>query len=125
MVSSALVQEGALTPENSRELLAEALDLADQLQRLIALINKTNLATLLKDGRTLTEAIAERDVLLVRIRMYRELADAAVIKQNVHTRSVVRFVSQVNVTDLRKKADSLRELDAQIQEANFSTNLIE
>lgn len=129
MTSSALVQEGTPAPENAMELLAQADELADQLQSLIAQINKTNIATLLADRRTLTEAIAERDILLVRIRMHRELADAAIIKQNIHTRSEVRFIPQVNITELRKKADSLsrqhRELDAQIQEANFSTDLIE
>ena len=129
MVQSAKTQEGTDPAEDATALLAQADELATTLQKLIADINKTNLATKLTDGRTLTEAIAERDILLVRISMYRRLADAGLIKQTVQTRSEVRFVPLVDVPKLRRQTDDLsrdhRELDALIQAANWATELLE
>lgn len=129
MVANAIVQEGTKPGEDANELLEQAEQMAAQLQYLIARINHTNLATIMEDGRTLTDAIAERDVLLVRISMHRRLADAAHIKQTVQTRSEVRFVPLVDITALRKKLDELsarhRKLDVQIQGVNWTTDLIE
>jgi hypothetical protein len=129
MVDNAKVQEGTKPAEDANALLAESESLAAQLQALIAGINRTNLGVKLPDGRSLTDAIAERDVLLVRIAFHRNLADAAVIKQTVQTRSEVRFSSTVDVAELRKKADALskahRELDVLIQSTNWSHDLIE
>lgn len=129
MVANATVQEGSDPGEDANALLAQSEAMALQLQTLIADINKTNLATKLADGRTLTEAIAERDILLVRISTHRRLADAGLIKQTVHTRSEVRFTSMVNVTQLRQKVDELshahRKVDVLIQEANWATELVQ
>lgn len=129
MVANATVQEGSEPAEDANALLAQSEAMALQLQTLIADINKTNLATKLADGRTLTDAIAERDILLVRISTHRRLADAGLIKQTVHTRSEVRFTPMVNVTQLRQKVDELshahRKVDVLIQEANWATELIQ
>jgi hypothetical protein len=80
------------------------------------------------DG-TLSDAIAERDVLRLRQALFRELASAATVTQSRTTRSEVRFVSSVNVSEMQQRADDLarehRELDARIQEANWRTDLIE
>jgi Family of unknown function (DUF6847) len=54
---SALIQEGEAPPEDPQELLAEAERLTSQLARLVARINRANLATTLPDGSTLTDAL--------------------------------------------------------------------
>ena len=45
----------------------------------VARINRTNLAVALGDGATITEAIALRDGLLIRIGTYRKLAAEATV----------------------------------------------
>lgn len=128
VIDNAKVQEGVDPAENCDVLLTRLEELSVQLQQLIAQINKTNSLTKLKSGQTLTEAIAERDILIVRIGYHRRIADAGVIKQSVQTRSEVRFISQVDVSKLRETCDELsrshRKLDLLIQEANYSTELI-
>ncbi|MBC8063457.1 MAG: DIP1984 family protein [Chlorobia bacterium] len=128
MVDNAKVQEGTTPAEDCATLLGRLEEMASQLQRLMAQINKTNLATNLSNGKSLTDSIAERDILLVRIGYHRKLADAGVIKQSVQTRTEVRFVPQVDVTKLRETCDELskahRILDLQIQAANYTTEVI-
>lgn len=129
MVESATYQEGTQPAESVEELLREANTLADELERLIAAINRTNLATKLPDGRSLTDAIAARDVLLTRIKLYRSVADAGVVKQKVYSRTEVKYLSQVDVRAMREETDRLsrrhRELDNAIQGANFLTDLLD
>ena len=129
MVDNAKVQEGTPPAEDCGALLAKLEEMSAQLQSLIWHINKTNLETKLSDGRTLTEAIAQRDILQIRIAYHRRLADQGVIKQSVQTRSEVRFIAQIDVTKLREISDQLarehRELDVLIQSANWTSELIE
>lgn len=60
--------------------------------------------------------------------MYRELAQAATITQDRYSRSEVKFISTVDVSAVQKEADRLskrhRELDAEIQSANWQTELM-
>ena len=126
---SALVQEGEQPPEDPRQLLSEFEAMANELQSLIARINQTNLTTRLATGETLTEALARRDVLGLRIRAVRQVADVAAARQERYSQSEIRFVATVNVADLRKAGDDLarelRELDASMQETNWTTDLID
>ena len=59
---------------------------------------------------------------------YGELAKTATISQDRYSRSEVKFMSTVRVSDIQSKADELakehRELDAKIQEVNWKTELI-
>src|SRR5579863_3076709 len=74
---SALVQEGEQPPEDPYELLAEAARLSDELAAVIVRVNRTNLATTLPDGTTLTEAIARRDALQQRYSLIETAAETA------------------------------------------------
>jgi hypothetical protein len=128
LVRSARVQEGDDPPESPSDLLRESERTADELERLIQRINRTNSTTRLGDG-TLSDALATRDVLALRRSVHAELAQAAAVVQDRYTKSEVKFKSTVNVADLQKRADALakayRELDARIQEANWKTDLLE
>ncbi len=100
----------------------------DDLTRLIQRINRTNAATELDPGLTLSDALAVRDMLDVRHAAYRELAQRATVTQDRYSRSEVRFESTVNAGELQQRADQVaqerRELDTRLQAANWVVDLI-
>jgi hypothetical protein len=126
---SAKVQEGDRPAEDPQELLAELERVARELADLVRRINRTNSATVFSGGQTVSDALAERDVLGMRRAVYAELAQAASVTQSRYTRTEVKYVSTVNVAELQKRADEMareyRELDARIQELNWNTELLE
>lgn len=125
---SARVQEGEEPPENPQELLAELETLATELTQLIQRINRTNSTTDFH-GRPLSDALAERDVLQLKRSTYTTLIDAAAVRTDRYMRSELRMVSTVNVANIQQQIDRLsrdyRELDAQIQALNWTTDLID
>ncbi len=131
---SARYQEGENPPEEARDLVAAASAVLDELEVLIRNINRTNSATAMADGRTVTDALAERDVLRLRYSMLKVSADAASGgPQQVGfiraTRSELKYLRALDVKDLRQQASDIarraRELDAQIQQVNWTTELQE
>ena len=129
LTMAAKIQEGEEPPENPTELIQELERVSDELLDLIRRINKTNSATPFPDGTTLSDALAARDVLMLKRGVYSSLADAAYVVQNRYSKSEVKFQSTVNVAEIQKKVDALskehRELDARIQEVNWNTDLVE
>lgn len=129
LLNSAKVQEGDEPAENPEKLLKEANQTANELEKLIKRINRTNSETVFIKGKTLTDALAERDVLLLKRNVYFNLANSAAVSQQRHTRSEIKFVSTVDVAAVQKQADKLaqtyRDLDAKIQELNWKTDLVE
>jgi hypothetical protein len=129
LLRNAKVQEGDLPAEDPNEMVDELERVADQLQRLIQQINKTNSITKLRKDLTIADAIAVRDVLRIRHSVYRALAEAATVTATRYSRSEVKFQSTVNVAEIQKKVDSFardyRELDSDIQAANWLTELVE
>ncbi len=125
---NAKVQDGDSPGEDPEALIAEYESAAEQFARLVARINLANAAAVL-DGRSLTNALAERDVLRLRQGMYRDLAQAATVTQSVSTRSEVRFRPTVSIAAIQKTADGLaqqlRRLDTRIQEENWRITLRE
>jgi hypothetical protein len=124
---SALVQEGDQPPEDPEPLLAELEQVAHDLERLIAAINQTNAITRLPSGATLTQALARRDVLGLRHSALKAVADATAQQQARYSRSEIRLVRTFDVAEVRKLVDSLaqeqRELDVEIQAANWTVEL--
>lgn len=128
LLRSAKVQEGEQPSENPQELLHELEATCADLVTLIKRINQTNSATQFQ-GKTLTDALAERDVLTLKRKAYNSLIENAAIRQDRYSRSEVRFISTVDVANLQRQLDNLardyRELDAQIQAMNWQTDLVE
>lgn len=124
---NALVQEGDEPAENPAVLLNELDELVSQQEELIARINLTNAKTV-SDGQTLTELIAHKDTLRVRIDVMRAFLSEASKKASRGMRSEIRILSTVNVSELRKQVDALekdfRETDVKIQTLNWNTELI-
>lgn len=127
-------QEGEPPAEDPMDLLARARGTVDQIENLVRRINKTNASTELSPGRTITDAIARRDALKVRRKLVSDIADAASgrgagLGFARALRSELRYVTDLSVGQLRSEADRLaaefRELDMQLQQANWSTELME
>jgi predicted TIM-barrel fold metal-dependent hydrolase len=126
---SALVQEGDTPAEDPEPLLAELDHIADELEWLIAAINRTNAETRLPAGSTLTQALARRDVLGLRHSALRAVADATAEQQARYSRSEIRMMRTFDVAAVRRRVDVLareqRTLDVEIQAANWTVDLIE
>jgi len=128
MVRSARVQEGDTPAEDGNELLAESDRVFARLLELVSAINRTNSRTQYDAGRTISDAIAERDVVAKRRDFLAGIADAASTRQDRYSKSEVRFVATVSVAKLQAEVDRLakqyRELDTRLQELNWNTELI-
>lgn len=127
-----LVQEGDQPAEPPDELLAELHRACDELEALVAQINATNAATKLPSGMTVTQALARRDVLVLRRSALRSAIKETSGQGGVwrrYSRSEIRMVRQIDVARLQEQADALakarRELDTEIQQHNWTTDLIE
>ncbi len=124
--NNATVQEGEAPAENPAELLSQLDECAARLEELIARINATNCATVTERG-TLTELIAKRDCLTLRLSAYRNLVDEASCLAPRATRTEIKIVSAVDVKKVQKEADELakelRLTDNLIQQSNWLTEL--
>jgi len=126
--ANARFQEGERPAENVEDLLGEADQLLNELGDLIRRINRTNAVTPVDEQLTLADAIARRDVLRLRESLYTGVADAASgLNQVRRTRSELRHLPAVPVSDLRVIADKIarehRELDIRIQRVNWEADL--
>ncbi|MBQ6194988.1 MAG: DIP1984 family protein [Prevotella sp.] len=128
LLNNMKVQEGDKPAEQPADLMKELDTCLVQLEEMIYRINATNMKTV-KDGRTLTEMMAERDVLGKRLQVLREVFDRASQSQDRYGRNEIRYVTTIDVPALRKQIDTysqqLRKLDMEIQTLNFSTDLEE
>jgi hypothetical protein len=127
LARSARVQEDEKPPEDPAELLQELDRTLQQLADLIKKINRTNAAAVFSDGRTLADLLADRDVLILRRSLLSSVNEAATTRADRFTRSEVKYYSAVDIRALQRQIDDLakqhRELDTQIQEANWRIEL--
>jgi hypothetical protein len=126
---SALAQEGDRPAEDPEPLLSELDAIAAELEKLIADINRTNAVTQISSARTLTEALARRDVLGLLHGALKAVADSTAQQQARYSRSEIRLVRTFDVAAVRSRVDELardrRQLDVEIQNANWTVDLQE
>ncbi len=125
--NNARVQDGEKPSEDPQELLTELNKNFERLEELIARINRTNNNT--KSGDvTLTDLIAKRDCLKQKIGIMRSFLNTASEKVSRYSKTEIRILSTVSVSDLQKEVDrlskELRETDETIQGLNWTTDLI-
>ena len=125
--NNARVQDGERPSEDPQELLTELNKNFERLEELIARINCTNNNT--KSGDvTLTDLIAKRDCLKQKIGIMRSFLNTASEKVSRYSKTEIRILSTVSVSDLQKEVDrlskELRETDETIQGLNWTTDLI-
>ncbi len=126
--NNVLVQEGE-TPVEDPEQLKQELDASlSRLDYLIAHINQTN-CTVSIDGHTLTEMIAKKDTLLMKIHIYKEITYNGSQLSYRARNSEIKIKPAISVADWQSQIDAmskeLRLLDNKLQESNWSTDLIE
>ena len=125
--NNARVQDGEKPSEDPQELLSELNKDFERLEELIARINHTNNET--KSGDvTLTDLIAKRDCLKQKIGIMRSFLNTASEKISRYSKTEIRILSTVSVSELQKELDKLskelRETDETIQGVNWTTDLI-
>ena len=120
------VQEGDQPAEKPSDLFEELTGSLKELESLIVRINRTNQETAW-EGKTLTEMIAEKDVLSLHLSILRSVLEAANVRSDRYSRNEIKFIRTVDVNELQKQVDSLsrdlRELDSRLQQANWMTDL--
>ena len=126
--NNAKVQEGEKPVENPYTLIAELDSVTGELTKLIKNINYTNCMTI-ENGISLTDMIAEKDVMQKKISVMRNFLSTASSLIDRYSNTEIKIHSTVDVVDLQKKVDSmskeLRELDMNIQRINWTVDLIE
>lgn len=127
LINNAQVQEGEQPAEDPRELLNELEESCRRLEELIGRINRTNSAVATPEG-TLTDLLARRDCLTAKLTILRSFLDAASSIVSRRTVGEIKIRSTVDVRQMQKQLDSLsrelRELDGQIQEKNWTVELL-
>ncbi|GHU66273.1 hypothetical protein AGMMS49983_15580 [Clostridia bacterium] len=125
---NAKVQEGDEPAESVDSIIDTYESLMERLENLIIRINRTN-AMVLMDDTPIADAIANRDCLKSRLRVYKDLHNAASTQQERYARNEIRFVRCINPKTVQQKIDELakayRVLDTKIQTANWNTELME
>ena len=127
LASYVKVQEGDEPAEDPKELFKELDSCLKQLEEYISRINLTNMRTM-SGEKTLTQLMAERDVLTKRVEVMQNVFNQASSTNERYSRSEIKFVTTIDIKALRKQIDKLssqlRQLDIEIQSINFSTDLI-
>ncbi len=125
--NNVLVQEGEQPLEDPDTLLQEMNGMMERLEYLMAHINLTNCNTVI-NNQTLTELIARKDTLNLRLINYRNIANSA--SQNTHRArgTEIRILSTIDVKDMQKQIDQtakeIRQLDNLLQSTNWQTELL-
>ena len=126
--NNVLVQEGE-QPAEDPEKLKQELDAAiSRLSYIISRINLTN-SRVSVDGQTLTELIAKKDVLSLKISAYKDIVFTASQTAYRARNTEIKIRSAITVTDWQSETDAiskeLRLLDNKLQAVNWSTELME
>ena len=128
LLSNAKTQENEKPSEDPKLLLKELDKLTSELFTLICSINLTNSSAKF-DGMSLTEMIAKKDALVLKVNVLREFATSASQKVDLYSNSEIKILSTVDVAALQKQVDALskeiRELEMKLQEANWAVDLVE
>jgi hypothetical protein len=131
LARSARVQEGEQPTENPQELLDELGRVLETYRDMVRRINRTNAATQFDEGRTLTDALADRDTLSLERGVLDGLIQAAAgVQQRMYPYMVQeKTFRTISIADIQKRVDALardyRELDSRIQAMNWNVDLFE
>lgn len=123
------VQEGDELQEDPEALLQAAMAEQEALCALVRRINRTNHTLHLEGNMTLSDALAERDMLRGKRALLARVAESARNRDYRLTHSEVKMRLMVNQGKLQKEIDALskqfRELDTRIQGINWTSELLD
>lgn len=118
-----IVQAGKIPQEDPIKLMAQLRNSIKKLEEIIIKINKTNIVTALPDGRPIMEGLAQRDSLKTLIAQLRILRQSA----QIPSYNANSMQNTIQLKDLQVELDqtgrAFREIDTQIQEINWTTEL--
>lgn len=121
------VQENEKPHEDPNVLLVEAMRLNDELCLLIKKINRKNNGVKLANGQTISEALADRDMLMKKRQMLSTIATSAGQRDFRLTHTEVKIHSTIDIGKIQKEIDTLsqqfRQIDTQIQGQNWIVDL--
>jgi hypothetical protein len=124
MVDMALLDEGQVPEFSHDEMIKELDELYLDLVLLMQTINRTNANVMFDENRTITDALAERDILSYRQKIIMKLLNETSAKRymykHVRTYSVRKLAKELD-----KTAKKFRELDMKIQQKNWATEAME
>ncbi len=124
----ALVQEGEKPAEDPQELLRIQDACFQRMEYLIAAINHSN-DVIEAGGMTLTQLIAKKDVLLMKLAAYKNVIRDAGSSTSRARGTEIRIIPTVKAAELQAEADrmsrEIRLLDNTLQETNWTRDLIE
>ena len=127
IVANAVVQEGDAPHENPSDLMKQAVGALGDLEALVTKINRANLKTKTARGKTLTEAIAHRDMLAAQHALYVAAIAGSKKEPDRYSSREIKWVATLEVAKLQKQTDDLakklRDLNADIQKANWAADL--
>jgi len=130
MSSCVVVQEGEEPSEKPLEILTDIRSVLSRMEYLVRCINKINSQTAFDDAMSISDAIAHRDRLKSEHEFYSSIANqASNAGISRYSRTEIRTITTINVSDYRDKADKVasefRTIDTKLQEMNWKTELIE
>ena len=121
------VQENEKPFENPQELLSEMAKTNEKLCELIKQINARNNTAKLPCGKSLSDAIVERDMLMKKRQYLSVIASTAAVRDYRLTRTEIKMNVTISVEELQKEIDDIskkfREMDVQIQSLNWTVDL--
>lgn len=122
------VQEGDEPFEDPKNLIMDLDRILKEFHNIVYRINLTNTRTIV-DGRTLTDMLAERDMLKKKTRILSDTLSSLTDRGSRFSRNEIKYVATVDPAELRKLFDEassqLRRLDLRIQAIGWEADLIE
>jgi len=123
-----LVQEGEKPVEEPRELLRSLDESVSRMEYLMAAINHTNDQTE-AGGMTLTQLIAKKDALSLKLAAYKQLVREAGYNTSRARGTEIKVLAVIKASEIQKQVDrmskEIRELDNLLQATNWTKDLLE
>lgn len=128
LANNVKVQEGDEPFETPQDLLRDLDRILNEFHQIVYRINLTNTRTM-SDGRSLTDLLAERDMLKKKTRILSDTLSDLTQRGSRYSRSEIKYVATIEPTDLRRLRDEasskLRRLDLRIQSIGWEADLVE
>lgn len=127
---AAVTTEGDEPAERIDDLILDLHQQVDLYRDLVARINRTNTQIEIEPGTTMTDALALRDALMMKLPILDFLMahTSNALNQHRQQRSELRAISHVDIADVQSMVNGigaeLRRLDNLIQERNWQTELL-
>ncbi len=126
LLDNVLIQEGDTLTEDPSELMREFNNSFDRLTKVVNAINKTNVETKV-EGKSLAQLIVERDLLIKKASIMREIVGKASNRVDRYSRSEILILTTIDVNQYQKQIDDIsaeaRKLDSKIQFSNWNTEV--